>query len=406
MQEISCEKRIAASKLDCIFVALSSPAVHAYFLRHMKNLASILVILGITCLSYGTTSAQTKVTQLVIANSNGNFKLNGPTVPASGSRSFDFPASPTGSKFVMSASTTGQTISGDVTFTGAVTFGDELSLTFGGSTGNAGDVLTSDGFGGASWQTPSGGGGGGVPTTRTLTTTSPLTIGGGSSADLSANRTIAIDFSVANEWTGTQTFPLTLTQGNLLINSINAGDQAIGVARGGTGQTSFTDGQLLIGNSTGNTLAKATLTAGSGIQITNGNGSITISGLQSQVLAGRTTTTMGTSGTRYYHPASTTGGGNTLNALGTSSMRMPRAGTLQNLFVDLTNQPGVGKSRSFNLTNVTTGNSISAVITGTGTSGNSGASTLTVNAGDIIVLEQVATSTTTDGQAVWSFEFL
>ena len=48
------------------------------------------------------------------------------------------------------------------------------------------------------------------------------------------------------------------------------------VANGGTGQTSYTDGQLLIGNSTGNTLAKATLTAGSGISITNGSGSITI----------------------------------------------------------------------------------------------------------------------------------
>jgi hypothetical protein len=48
------------------------------------------------------------------------------------------------------------------------------------------------------------------------------------------------------------------------------------VANGGTGQTSYTDGQLLIGNSTGNTLAKATLTAGSNVTITNGPGSITI----------------------------------------------------------------------------------------------------------------------------------
>jgi len=49
------------------------------------------------------------------------------------------------------------------------------------------------------------------------------------------------------------------------------------VSKGGTGQTSYTDGQLLIGNSTGNTLSKATLTAGSNITISNGNGSITIS---------------------------------------------------------------------------------------------------------------------------------
>jgi hypothetical protein len=50
----------------------------------------------------------------------------------------------------------------------------------------------------------------------------------------------------------------------------------LGVDQGGTGQTSYTDGQLLIGNTTGNTLAKATLTAGTGITVTNGNGSITI----------------------------------------------------------------------------------------------------------------------------------
>ncbi len=50
----------------------------------------------------------------------------------------------------------------------------------------------------------------------------------------------------------------------------------LGVADGGTGQTSYTNGQLLIGNTTGNTLSKATLTAGSGISITNGAGSIEI----------------------------------------------------------------------------------------------------------------------------------
>lgn len=49
------------------------------------------------------------------------------------------------------------------------------------------------------------------------------------------------------------------------------------VTAGGTGQTSYTNGQLLIGNTTGNTLTKATLTAGPGISITNGAGSITIS---------------------------------------------------------------------------------------------------------------------------------
>jgi hypothetical protein len=50
----------------------------------------------------------------------------------------------------------------------------------------------------------------------------------------------------------------------------------IGVDYGGTGQTSYTDGELLIGNSNGNTLTKATLTGGNGVTVTNGNGSINL----------------------------------------------------------------------------------------------------------------------------------
>ena len=70
-----------------------------------------------------------------------------------------------------------------------------------------------------------------------------------------------------------------------LANKVNTSGQidvttalngTVPVISGGTGQTSFTDGQLLIGNSTGNTLAKGTLTAGAGISVTNGGGSITI----------------------------------------------------------------------------------------------------------------------------------
>jgi hypothetical protein len=60
----------------------------------------------------------------------------------------------------------------------------------------------------------------------------------------------------------------------------------VGVAYGGTGQNSFTDGQLLIGNSTGNTLSKGTLTAGSGISISNGNGTITLSASGANFTAG------------------------------------------------------------------------------------------------------------------------
>lgn len=63
--------------------------------------------------------------------------------------------------------------------------------------------------------------------------------------------------------------------GDITGNAANV-TGTVAVANGGTGQTTYTDGELLIGNSTGNTLAKSTLTAGSGISITNGAGSITI----------------------------------------------------------------------------------------------------------------------------------
>ena len=65
----------------------------------------------------------------------------------------------------------------------------------------------------------------------------------------------------------------------------------VAVLNGGTGETSYTDGQLLIGNSTGNTLTKSTLTAGTGISITNGGGSITINATN----AGAVTSVTGTS---------------------------------------------------------------------------------------------------------------
>jgi hypothetical protein len=61
------------------------------------------------------------------------------------------------------------------------------------------------------------------------------------------------------------------------------------VANGGTGQTSYTDGQLLIGNSTGNTLTKATLTAGTNVTITNAAGAITIAAASGGSPGGSTT---------------------------------------------------------------------------------------------------------------------
>ena len=62
---------------------------------------------------------------------------------------------------------------------------------------------------------------------------------------------------------------------------VNQATGTLPVANGGSGQTTYTNGQLLIGNTTGNTLTKANLTAGTGISITNGAGAITITNTSS-----------------------------------------------------------------------------------------------------------------------------
>ena len=71
----------------------------------------------------------------------------------------------------------------------------------------------------------------------------------------------------------------------------------VAVANGGTGQTSYTNGQILIGNTTGNTLTKTTLTAGTGITVTNSTGSITIENSTLGTVTSVSALTLGTTGT-------------------------------------------------------------------------------------------------------------
>ena len=88
---------------------------------------------------------------------------------------------------------------------------------------------------------------------------------------------------------------------NLNLSNFTTGTLAVN--KGGTGQDSYIDGELLIGNTISNTLAKATLTAGNNITITNGNGSITIDstdqyvGTVTSVASGDTDTITITGGT-------------------------------------------------------------------------------------------------------------
>jgi hypothetical protein len=79
---------------------------------------------------------------------------------------------------------------------------------------------------------------------------------------------------------------LTIESGEIAVDlGASSITGTLGAADGGTGQTSYTDGQLLIGNTAGG-LTKATLTAGSNVTITNGNGSISIASTDTTYTAG------------------------------------------------------------------------------------------------------------------------
>lgn len=165
--------------------------------------------------------------------------------------------------------------------------------------------------------------------------------------------------------TGTVTSSGSLTLGGTLSN-VSLATQVTGtlpVANGGTGETSYTNGQLLIGNTTGNTLTKATLTQGTGITITNGAGSITIDNASPMTYpgAGIPNSTGSAWGTSY----STTGTG-TVVALATSPVfTTPNLGTPS--AVTLTN--GTGLPISTGVSGLGTGVA-SALAINTGTSGS------------------------------------
>lgn len=160
----------------------------------------------------------------------------------------------------------------------------------------------------------------------------------------------------------------------------------VSVAKGGTGQTSYTDGQLLIGNSSGNTLTKATLTAGSGVSITNGNGSITIAATGT---SGVSTFSAGSTGLT---PSTATSGAITLGG----TLAVANGGTGSTSASGARTNLGLGTIATQNSSAVTiTGGSISGITDLAIADGGTGASTAS-QARTNLGLGTMATATETD----------
>jgi len=193
------------------------------------------------------TDAWTSSENLDLASNKGIY-LNGFSVIASSS-SYSFR---TGAEAFFYDNTETYTVS----FKAPTTFAASVSWTLPGTDGTSGQALTTDGSGNLAWATPSGTG------VSSVTGTAPVTSSGGTTPDIALalktngglvveSNELAVDLS-ASSVTGT-----------------------LATSDGGTGQTTYANGELLIGKTDG-TLAKATITQGSGVTITNGDGTITI----------------------------------------------------------------------------------------------------------------------------------
>jgi hypothetical protein len=107
---------------------------------------------------------------------------------------------------------------------------------------------------------------------------SEITTGSLDNARTSASSSNGASTIVVRDASGNFTANVITANGSSItgINAANISAGTLAVDRGGTGQNTYTNGQLLIGNTPDNSLVKATLTAGTGITITNGAGSITV----------------------------------------------------------------------------------------------------------------------------------
>jgi plastocyanin len=243
----------------------------------------------------GQTTTQSAINALAAAVTSGQYlRGNGTNVVMSAIQAADVPTlnqNTTGSAATL---TTARTIGGvsfngsaNINLPGVNTAGNQN--TTGTATNVTGTVAVANGGTGQTTyingQLLIGNTTGNTLTKATLTAGSGISITNGSGSitiAVTSSGTVTSVSATVPSFLSVSGSPIT-TSGTL---AISLSGTALPVANGGTGQNTYTNGQLLIGNTSGNTLTRATLTAGSGISITNGTGSITIA---STVSSGATT---------------------------------------------------------------------------------------------------------------------
>lgn len=165
--------------------------------------------------------------------------------------------------------------------------------------------------------------------------------------------------------------------------------------------STITDGELLIGKTSGSTFEKTTLTGSSGISVTNGGGAITLSGFgySEQFSFGQFNPN---NGTNYY-------GGGQVQSSGTTAgvcrIYIPKTGTIKSCYVVFDNAGILASNETSTIAirvNNTSDNLISSSVTNDTrpTTFSNTAMSVSVNAGDYIEIKWVTPTWTTNPTSV------
>lgn len=238
---------------------------------------------GVLYYGYGTGGAGGSATQVVAIGGDGAFVNLSGTQTISGNKTFTGTLTVSGAT-INSINTTGNVVvGGNLTVNGTTTTVNSTTVTVDDKNIELGSVASPDDT------TADGGGitlrGSSDKTFNWVNATDAWT--SSEHMDLASGKSYFVNGTnvLSNSALGSGVVSSSLTS----VGTIAAGQwqgTTIAVGYGGTGQSSYSDGQLLIGNSVTNGLSKATLTAGSGIGISNGNGTITITASGSSYSAG------------------------------------------------------------------------------------------------------------------------